>query len=167
MLRTIVVGIDGRPGGRDALALGVRLAHLDRARIVAVRVLPLADHPTRAASPAFASVAERDARREIAEELARADVAATVRVLDDLSPARALHRVAAEEDADVIVVGATHRAAAGLMFDDAPARPCGATATGHREPCSVAAASSNIRPAAARCVAPTTITSAPSSAATR
>ena len=40
MFKTIVVGVDGRDGGRDALALAGRLALLAGGELLAVRVLP-------------------------------------------------------------------------------------------------------------------------------
>ena len=105
MFKTIVVGVDGREGGRDALSLAERLARMSGADLVALRVLPFDYYPTRSASPSFAEVADADARKELAEEIARAGVQARVRLQGDSSPARALHRVAEEEHAGLIVVG--------------------------------------------------------------
>lgn len=132
MFKTIVVGVDGREGGRDALSLAGRLALLAGSEIVAVRVLPFDysvlpfDHDvSRAGSPPYASVAEQDAKIELEAEaeLAKAGVTARTRVLGDTSPARALHRVAEEKRADLIVVGSTHHSRIGRVFagDDAVA----------------------------------------------
>jgi nucleotide-binding universal stress UspA family protein len=135
MFTTIVVGVDGREGGRDALSLGGRLALLNGGELIAVRVLPFDYYVSRAGAPPYASLAEQDAKREVEQELADAGVAATIRILGDSSPARALHRVAEEAKADVIVVGSTHHGAIGrvLAGDDA-------AGTLHGSPCPVAVA---------------------------
>ena len=135
MFKTIVVGVDGREGGRDALSLAARLALLAGGELVAVRVLPFDYYASRAGSPPYASIAEPDAKRELAAELEQAGVTARAHVIGDTSPARALHRVAEQEHADVIVVGSTHHGIAGRVFagDDA----VGAL---HGSPCAVAVA---------------------------
>jgi nucleotide-binding universal stress UspA family protein len=121
MFKTIVVGVDGREGGRDALALAARLALVAGGELIALRVLPFDYYVSRAGPPPYASLAEPDAARELERDLADAGVSARTRVLGDASPARALHRVAEEERADVIVVGSTHHGRAGrvLAGDDA------------------------------------------------
>jgi nucleotide-binding universal stress UspA family protein len=121
MFNTIVVGVDGREGGRDAIALASRLALMAGGELVAVRVIPFDYYATRAGSPPYASLAEQDAKRELENELSAGGVTGRVRVLGDTSPARALHRVAEEERADVIVVGSTHHGRVGrvLAGDDA------------------------------------------------
>jgi|1185.fasta_scaffold22900_2 nucleotide-binding universal stress UspA family protein len=135
MFKTIVVGVDGRDGGRDALSLAGRLALLAGGELVAVRVLPFDYYASRAGAPPYTSLAEHDARSEVAAELERAGLEARIAIAGDSSPARALHRVAEREDADVIVVGSTHHGRAGRVFagDDA-------VATLHGSPCAVAVA---------------------------
>ncbi len=135
MSKTIVVGVDGREGGHDALVLAGRLARMSGADLVALRVLPFDYYGTRAASPSFAEVADEDARAELAAELARAGVHARVRLQGDSSPARALHRVAEQERAALIVVGSTHRGRAGRVL-------AGDHAAGvlHASPCPVVVA---------------------------
>jgi nucleotide-binding universal stress UspA family protein len=135
MLKTIVVGVDGREGGRDALSLAGRLALIAGGDVVAVRALPFDYYVSRAGSPPYASIAEQDAKRQLTDELARAGMTARMLVVGDSSPARALHRVAEQEHADVIVVGSTHHSRLGRVFagDDA-------AATLHASPCPVAVA---------------------------
>jgi nucleotide-binding universal stress UspA family protein len=135
MFKTIVVGVDGREGGRDALSLAGRLALLAGGDLVAVRVLPFDYYVSHAGAPPFASMAEPDAKREVEDELAKAGLTARIRVMGDSSPARALHRVAEEERADVIAVGSTHHGRIGRVFagDDA-------AATLHGSSCPVAVA---------------------------
>ena len=135
MFNTIVVGVDGREGGRDALTLAGRLALLNGGELIAVRVLPFDYYVSRAGSPPYSSIAEQDAKSELGQALEEAGLTATIRVLGDSSPARALHRVAEESHADMIVVGSTHHGAIGrvLAGDDA-------AGTVHGSPCPVAVA---------------------------
>jgi nucleotide-binding universal stress UspA family protein len=60
---TIVVGVDGRPGGRDALELAQRLSDLDGGELVAVHVAPYEPIPLRGLRPDF----ETDGRDEVRE----------------------------------------------------------------------------------------------------
>jgi nucleotide-binding universal stress UspA family protein len=135
MFKTIVVGVDGREGGRDALSLAGRLAMVAGGELIAVRAIPFDYYVARAGVPPYSSAAQGTAERELAEELADAGVTARTRILGDTSPARALHRVAETEGADVIVVGSTHHGAIGrvLAGDDA-------AATLHGSSCPVAVA---------------------------
>lgn len=135
MFKTIVVGVDGRDGGRDALSLAARLALVAGGELVAVRVLPFDYYASRAGAPPYTALAERDARREVEADLEAAGLQASVRVVGDTSPARALHRIAEREHADLIVVGSTHHSRAGRIFagDDA-------VAAMHGSPCPVAVA---------------------------
>ena len=135
MFKTIIAGVDGREGGRDALALAGRLALLAGGDLVAVRVLPFDYYATRAGSPPYASVAEHDARRQLDADLAAVGVTARTRVMVDISPARALHRAAEDVAADLIVVGSTRHGRLGRVVagDDA-------VATLHGSSCAVAVA---------------------------
>ena len=133
MFKTIVVGVDGREGGRDALSLAGRLALVAGGDLVAVRVLSFDYYASRAGAPPYSSPTEHDARTAVEAELDRAGLDARVVIAGDTSPARALHRVAEGEHADVIVVGSTHHGRAGRVFagDDAVAALQGS-------PCAVA-----------------------------
>ncbi len=135
MLKTIVVGVDGREGGRDALALGGRLALLAGGELVAVRALPFDTYLGRGGGPPYNSLADAEAQRQVEQDLAEAGLSARTRLVADASPARALHRMAETLDADVIVVGSTRRGAVGGVFagDDA-------VATLHASSCAVAVA---------------------------
>jgi nucleotide-binding universal stress UspA family protein len=135
MFRTIVVGVDGREGGRDALSLAAGLSRAADGDLVAVRALPFEYYVSRAGAPPYSSIAEQDAKAELREDLATAGVDARVVVVGDSSPARALHGVAEAEGAGLIVVGSTHHGRAGrvLAGDDA-------VATVHGAPCPVAVA---------------------------
>jgi nucleotide-binding universal stress UspA family protein len=108
MYRTILVGYDGRPSGRDALALARGLAAIEGAELVlcvALELDPLAT-PADAYERAMAEAEERltaDAARVLGETPFR------LRVVGGVSAPRALHEVAEDERADVIVLGSTHR----------------------------------------------------------
>lgn len=135
MFKKIVVGVDGREGGRDALSLGARLALAAGGELVAVQVVALDQFVVRAGAPKYNTMAREEARRRLEQEVADAGLTADLRVLGDTSPARALHGVAEEVAADVIVVGSTGHAGLGrvLAGDDV-------VGTLHASPCAVAVA---------------------------
>jgi nucleotide-binding universal stress UspA family protein len=106
---TVVVGLDGRDGGRDALALAHRLADALGARLLLAHAYPYESDLPRGSHAAFEL-----ALREPAEEMLRAAAAgegveADVLAVPDVHPARALHRIADGEDAVLLVVGSSHR----------------------------------------------------------
>src|SRR4051812_24223170 len=123
MFKTIVVGVDGRDGGRDALSLAGRLALVGGGALVAVRALPFDYYAPGAGAPPYTSIAEHDAKAEVEADLRTAGLEAEIRVAGETSPARALHRVAEREHADLVVVGSTHHGRVGrvLAGDDAAA----------------------------------------------
>jgi nucleotide-binding universal stress UspA family protein len=132
---TIVVGVDGRQGGRDALRLAAQLAEAGGGELVAVRVFPYQHRPALAGSPA---VEEERESTQVALDRDLADMGmstARTHVVGDMSPARALHRMAERERADVLVVGSAHRGAVGRVLG-------GDVALGslHGSPCPVAVA---------------------------
>jgi len=108
MYRTILVGYDGRESGTDALALAQGLAAVEGASLVlcvALELDPLAT-PAAAYERAMAEAEER-LTTEAARTLGASDF--RLRVFGGVSPPRALHEVAEDERADVIVLGSTHR----------------------------------------------------------
>jgi nucleotide-binding universal stress UspA family protein len=135
VFNTIVVGVDGRQGGRDALRLAGQLAEAGGGDLVAVRVFPYQHRPALAGSPA---VEEERESAQVALDRELADMgmsAARTHVVGDKSPARALHRIAESERAGVLVVGSAHRGAVGRVLG-------GDVALGslHGSPCPVAVA---------------------------
>jgi nucleotide-binding universal stress UspA family protein len=135
MFKTIVVGVDGREGGRDALHLAGRMALVNGGELVAVRVLPFDYYVSRAGAGPYANLAEHDAKHDLERQLEEVGLEARAVVVGDSSPARALHRVAEHERADLIVVGSTHHSRVGrvLAGDDA-------VGTIHGSSCAVAVA---------------------------
>jgi nucleotide-binding universal stress UspA family protein len=135
VFNTIVVGVDGRQGGRDALRLAGQLAEAGGGELIAVRVFWYQHRPALAGSPA---VEEERESTQVALDRDLADMGmstARTHVVGDMSPARALHRMAERERADVLVVGSAHRGAVGRVLG-------GDVALGslHGSPCPVAVA---------------------------
>jgi nucleotide-binding universal stress UspA family protein len=134
-LQTIIVGVDGDEGGRDALALAARLQWTFPSRVIAVLSHPGDGIPSRASSPAYEMAMRNEALRTLIGELSRAAVTAEAEVVSAPSPRRALHDVAKQRGAQLIVVGANrHGPLARVMGRDASA------ATLRGAPCPVAVA---------------------------
>jgi nucleotide-binding universal stress UspA family protein len=129
----IIIGVDGTERGEDAVAFGRQLAEFAGARIVLANAFPYED-----IRGPVTSLAYRDTLREASEELLQAvreryGLQASTRSLADTSAARALHELAAEEAAALVVVGSSH---AGRMRRVLP----GSTGERllHGSPCAVA-----------------------------
>jgi len=135
MFEHIVVGVDGREGGRDALALAAVLQRAGGGLVTAVYVytydqsVPLDD------AEAFEKRLQESLVVRLEDEIATAQISARPVVVSGTSPACALHAEADREAADLIVVGSCHRAGAARVFagDDA-------VQTLHGSPCAVAVA---------------------------
>lgn len=106
MFHAIVTGVDGRPGGADALRLARRLLAPGGTLVATSVAVGFDGTPT----------AERVVKDVAA---ARPDVTAEIFVAE--SVAEGLHKAARRHDADLVVVGSCHRGAAGriLLGDDA------------------------------------------------
>jgi nucleotide-binding universal stress UspA family protein len=135
LFETIVVGVDGDHGGRDALALAGRLQRTFGSRVIAALAYPRDPLVSRASSPPYEAVIRDEARETLARELERAVVDAEPKVLSGSSPRRALHRAAEHHEADLIIVGAhRHGLVARVLGRDVT------TATLRGAPCPVAVA---------------------------
>ena len=113
MFTTIVAGVDGRQGGRDALALA---GALGAPEVIAVQAYPYEYFVSRGSNADFEAVVRQDVQSSLREELEAAGVEAQPVVVPDGSPARALHLAAERHDADLIVVGSSHHGRAGRVF---------------------------------------------------
>jgi nucleotide-binding universal stress UspA family protein len=135
MFEKTVVGVDDRQGGRDALALAATLTAATGRELIAVRAYPHEAHPSRASVGAYEEDMRTDASEELARIVADSGVAARRLIVGDTSPARALHHAAEEEEADLLVVGSTHRGQVGRVL-------VGGVTAGvlHHAPCPVAVA---------------------------
>jgi nucleotide-binding universal stress UspA family protein len=112
----IIVGVDGREGGRDALALAARLARLFGADLVAVHAYPYDLFSGRGTTPDFEGIMHGNAEDTLVGELERAGVKAHPVALPDGSPGRALHLAAKRHHADLIVVGSAHHGPIGRVL---------------------------------------------------
>ena len=132
MFNAIIVGVDGRAGGRDALALAANINRSDAGRLLAVHAYPYDFFTRRVDEPELESIMHSAAMQTLAQELELADVHAIPIAVPDGSPARALHLAAAREHAGLIVVGSAHRGPLGrVLAGDVT------TATLHGAPCPV------------------------------
>jgi nucleotide-binding universal stress UspA family protein len=124
MFTRLVVGVDGREGGHDALALAGLLQAVGGGELVALRAC------------ASAPSSHEDVRAEVELAVDRVGASGRAYVVTDRSPAHALRTMAEQEGADLIVVGSSRRGGADrvLAGDDA-------AATLHCAPCAVAVAS--------------------------
>lgn len=115
--KTIVAGIDGQDGGREALALAQRFADLSGAQIVVVCAYPAlaARHAVlvwpRISSPEDAAAVLDGAREALADRPDSQFVGAA-----GSTPGSVLQRVAIEQGADLVVVGSSRRAAIGRVL---------------------------------------------------
>ncbi len=134
MFEKAIVGVDGRPSGRDAIALASRLVSpqggLTLANVHAGELRPVdAVTPGRAAE-------KRKASHELLErERAEVEVEAELVSFVATSPGRGLHNLAEERGWDLLVVGSCSRGVVGraMLGDDTRAALNGA-------PCAVAVA---------------------------
>jgi nucleotide-binding universal stress UspA family protein len=135
LFETIVVGVDGGEGGRDALALAARMRRTFGSRLIAVLAYPHDSFISRASSPPYEAIMRDEAHRTLARELERAAVDAEPEVASDSSPRRALHGAADRHDAELIVVGANrHGPIVRMLAGDVTVE------TVHGAPCAVAVA---------------------------
>lgn len=119
MFTTIIIGVDGGSGGRDAIALARALAAPDT-RLVAVSAALVSTHPAYGANKDYDAEARTAAEARLADTL-RGEGGVVGQVLFARSPAAALHAAAEREGADLIVTGSSRRGAIGRLFagDDA------------------------------------------------
>ena len=119
MFRNVLVGVDERPGGGDAIALGRDLLAKDGELTLAYVHVGEAT-PSRGASPAF-QAAEQERSRELLEAARiEAGVDAGLAWTGSPSVGRGLHELAERRGTDLLVVGSTHRGLIGrvLIGDD-------------------------------------------------
>ena len=134
MFKNVLVGVDGRPNGRDAIALASRL--LDpTGKLTLAHVHSGQVHPLHAITPGLVAEEREASQKLLAAELAAADVDAGLVAVEDATPGAGLHRRAEEQGADLIVVGSCSRGVVGrvMLGDDTRGALNGA-------PCAVAIA---------------------------
>ncbi len=112
MFDKMLVGVDGRPGGRDAIALARMLASAD-AQIVLANI-----YGGRLSGGGLRGTGDPhlDAEDLLEREREAAGIEARAVVHADGKPGRALQGVAAEESADLLVIGSTRRGPIGRVL---------------------------------------------------
>jgi nucleotide-binding universal stress UspA family protein len=122
-MSTIVIGVDDSTRSEDAIAFAHRLAGAAHGRLVVVNAYPYVDVPSRFPTPEYRDALRDDARELVRHmtELMSGDGVRPIEtyVVADTTPARALHDVAVQEQASVIVVGSTHTGRAGRILPGA------------------------------------------------
>ena len=138
MDRKIIVGHDGTDRGHDAMALGRVLAEATGAELVAAHVYEGAKIPPPTYA-GWASFMREHAEKTLSDALGQQG-GVRQEVVESSSPPRGLHDLAANEHADLIVVGSSHHAGLGRVLAGSVAER-----VLHGAPCGVAVAPAGFR----------------------
>ncbi len=136
MFETVLVGVDGRPGGRDAIALSQRLLP-EEGTLTLAHVRGGRLHPLHAVTPELAREEHEASERLLEREREQAGVEAELVSVLAATPGAGLHQQAEEQRAGLIVVGSCSRGALGraTLGDDTRAAlngaPCAVAIAGH------------------------------------
>ena len=104
MFDRVIVGIDGDPSGRDAIAVaGMLIARHGRLALAHVHELT----PVRGASNAYGPAEEAESLRLLEAERAATGVDAELLTVTASSVGRGLHYLAEAQQADLLTVGST------------------------------------------------------------
>jgi len=139
MFKNVVVGVDGRQGGRDAIALAQHVAGPD-VQVTLVNVFGSTLLPGRT-SGLFLAGASEESERILVREHEDSGLDADMVTILDLSVGSGLQSAAGRRHADLLVVGASRHGAVSrhLLGDDTVSTLSGA-------PCAVAIAPVNYSP---------------------
>jgi nucleotide-binding universal stress UspA family protein len=134
MFKNVLVGVDGTPNPRDAIALASQLRDGD-GRLTLVHVYGGELRPIRALAPGRLEEERENSHALLEAERTRAGVKADLASVVANSPGRGLHQRAEEQGADLLVVGSSRHGALGrvMLGDDTRAALNGS-------PCAVAVA---------------------------
>jgi nucleotide-binding universal stress UspA family protein len=140
MPNPVIVGVDGYPGGRDAIALARALA--PDAELVLACAYPYNASVSRLTMPEFKEALQELAGQAVEEVRRKADAAEErVELIADPSPAHALQKLAGTRDAALIVLGSSrHGRVSRACLGDV------ARAVLHGAPCPVAVAPQGYEP---------------------
>jgi nucleotide-binding universal stress UspA family protein len=134
MFKNVLIGVDGSPNGRDAVALGSRLAARE-GKLTLAHVRPGRLHTFHAVTTGLLKEERRASEQLLERELALTQVCADLISIVSTSPGRGLHECAEDLKADLLVVGSCGHGVFGraILGDDTRAALNGA-------PCAVAIA---------------------------
>jgi len=135
MFKNVLVGVDGRPNGRDAIALAPQLIDPDGTLTLA-HVHSGELRVSHAISPQVVRKERESSKKLLEDQRTAARVDAELISIVSGTPGRGLHQQAEDQDADLLVVGSCSHGAFGraMLGDDTRAALNGA-------PCAVAIAS--------------------------
>jgi len=136
MFKNVLVGVEGGPHGRDALALASRLVQ-EGGKLTLVNVFSGSTRPIDAVTPGMVAEDRARARAVLERELEGAPAGSQVLDVDAMTAGEGLHLAAERLEADLLVVGSSRRGPFKrvLLGDDTRASLNGA-------PCAVAVAPS-------------------------
>ena len=119
MFKNVLVGVEGRSSGRDAIALAAHLTDPD-GKLTLVHAHVGRFHPLHAASPGVVKEERERSRKLLEEERTATDVGAELIGVAANDPGAGLHILAEERGADLIVVGSSRRGTIGraMLGDD-------------------------------------------------
>jgi len=119
MFKNVLVGVDGGVGGRDALALALRLTDPD-GKLTLAHVHSGELHPLHAITPGLPAEEREASRKLLEDERSAASVSADLISVIASAPGGGLHRQAEDQHADLLVVGSCSRSGLGraMLGDD-------------------------------------------------
>lgn len=128
MFENVLVGVDGGPNARDAIALAARLTGAS-GKLTLAYVHPGALHAAHAVAPGRLEQESKDSHALLARERETAAVDAELLGVVSIAPGRGLHDQAERQGADLLVVGSSARGGFGrvLLGDDTRASLNGAS----------------------------------------
>ena len=135
MFKNVLVGVDGRPNGRDAIALASQLID-PNGKLTLAHVHSGEMRASHAITPGTVREEREASKKLLEDECAAASVNAELISIVSGTPGRGLHQQADDQDADLLVVGSCSHSTFGraMLGDDTRAALNGA-------PCAVAVAS--------------------------
>jgi nucleotide-binding universal stress UspA family protein len=134
MFKNVLVGVEGGPHGRDAIALATKLMQPD-GKLTLVNVFSGSTRPIDAVTPGMVKEDREHAQKLLDDVRAGGSVEAELLAVDAMTPGEGLHLAAEQTKADLLVVGSCRRGPFKrvLLGDDTRASLNGA-------PCAVAVA---------------------------
>ncbi len=119
MFKNVLVGVDGRSNGRDAIALACLLTDPD-GKLTLANVRRGELHASYAIVPDMVAEEREASEKLLEDERTAANVTAELLSIVSTSPGRGLHEQAEEQNADLLVVGSSSHGALGraMLGDD-------------------------------------------------